>query len=83
MKIKLSQQVLEKLPQPAEDGLIRVNAAIRVGEDGMATIQAIEDIPVPQENEDEDDGEGKTPESPEQPMDDMDTEEQTAGLSKF
>ena len=78
MKIKLSPEVLEKLPQPAEDGLVRINAEIRVAQDGTATIQSIEDIPMPQE-----DGEEEEPESPEQPMDDMDTEMQTAGLSQI
>ncbi|MFA9262782.1 MAG: hypothetical protein ACEQSB_05570 [Undibacterium sp.] len=81
MKIQLSPEVLEKLPQPAEDGLVRINAAIRVGEDGMATIASIEDIPVGESKEE--DGEEEKPESPEQPMDDMDTTEQMAGLSQI
>ncbi len=73
MKIQLSPEVLEKLPQPSEDGLVRINAAIRVGEDGTATIASIEDIPV---GESEEDGEEETPGM-------EDPEMQTPGIPEF
>ena len=50
---------MDSLPTPAEDGLIRVTAALRIGDDGSATIESIEDIPLPSEDREE---ESETPE---------------------
>lgn len=46
MKVTLPKEVLDSLPSPDSEGLVRVQAAIRIGEGG-AEIVEINDQPVP------------------------------------
>lgn len=47
MKVTLPKEVIDGLPSPDSEGLVRVNAAIRLGTDGQAEVVEINDQPVP------------------------------------
>lgn len=54
MKITLPKEALDSLPSPDSEGLVRVQATLRVGE-GTAEIVEINDHPVPAGEEESDD----------------------------
>lgn len=45
--MKLSKEILGSLPSPDSQGLVRVKAALRVGDDGEVTIVELNGTPVP------------------------------------
>lgn len=53
MTLDLPQDVLDELPAPDEQGLVRVSVALRMGEDGSATVAEIADVPVDMAEDDE------------------------------
>lgn len=59
MRITLSKETLDSLPSPDSGGLIRVTAALRVGEGGEVDLVEVDDAPVgedePEETETDDD----------------------------
>lgn len=54
MEITLPADVLEELPSPDDQGLVRVSIAMKVGEEGSAEIVEINDVPVAREGTEED-----------------------------
>lgn len=56
MEISLAQSVLEGLPSPDDQGLVRVTVALRMGEGGKADIVEVNDTPVPGGTEEETEG---------------------------
>lgn len=54
MTLDLPGDVLENLPDPDDQGLVRVAVALRMGEDGTATVMEINDVPVSSEEDDAD-----------------------------
>ena len=61
MKIKLSTEILDQLPKPDSQGIIRVTAAIKVSADGKAEIQELNDQPVPSSDDEEEENDDKNP----------------------
>lgn len=52
MDISLPKEILQSLPAPDDEGLVRVNAALKIGPDGEAEIVSINDKPLPTDSED-------------------------------
>jgi hypothetical protein len=57
VKIELSKEALASLPAPDSQGMIRVNATLRVSGDGSAELMEVNDSPVGE-------SEGKDDENP-------------------
>jgi len=53
MKLKLSQEALASLPQPDEQGIVRVQAALRLTEGGEVDLMEVNDTPVGDEETDD------------------------------
>lgn len=46
MKLSLSKEAIQSLPEPGEDGVIRVTAGLKVGSDGEPMLVEVNDMPV-------------------------------------
>lgn len=58
MDIKLPKEVLQSLPAPDDEGLVRVTAALKIDPDGGAQIVSINDKPLPDDSSDSSDAGG-------------------------
>lgn len=55
MKITLSREAMEGLPDPDAQGIIRTSAALKLTADGMAELMEINDSPVGSDKRSDDD----------------------------
>lgn len=46
MNVKLSKEAVASLPEPGEDGVIRVTCGLKMGQDGSPTLVEVNDMPV-------------------------------------
>jgi hypothetical protein len=53
VKVKLSKEIIDGLPAPDSQGLVRVKAALKLSGDGMGEIVEVNDQPVPVGNDDD------------------------------
>lgn len=61
MQIKLPKELLDSLPSPDSNGLVRVMAAVRVDPEGNATVVRLGDTPVDTTSDREGEGDGEEP----------------------
>jgi hypothetical protein len=52
MDLTLPKEILQSLPAPDDEGLVRVTAALKIDPDGGAEIVSINDKPLPTDSED-------------------------------
>jgi hypothetical protein len=72
MKLSLSREMIDGLPEPDSQGVIRVTAGIRVDGDGKVSLLELNDGPVADEPEEADDDEPM----PENDLPDLDAAEE-------
>lgn len=68
MELTLPDEVVKSLPSPDGQGIVRVTVSLKMGDGGEAYIVEINDVPVP-EDRDEEEGEMPTEDSMPRPED--------------
>jgi hypothetical protein len=61
MELTLDSEVLNSLPEPDSQGLVRVGAAFKVSPDGSIRIVEVNDMPVGAQEEEGEEPESKSP----------------------